>query len=376
MRLAAVAAVLLATTSPVFAQGIEPLRDAMSKMPETLLTNPSPTQFDFLDMTALHTLTESEGGTLGVKELLRALMGGGLPAFRALQISGPDAWNERAKIDVKEVRYFAGFGEPPRTVTLWGLADDAAAAALIEALDADDFDPVGTEGIIGNGTPMKPDLQRRDPINPWRTTVGAATFAAASGNGIIQSTDPDVVADLLGDGPSLADNVIVDGALGGVEAALGDDMIVQAMLISPVFGIAALDPSMVLTPGADMDTIREKLMAEMEAGTKGIPPYFGGVIADIEGDSRGVVISLAYPDCEVAGTAAEQMAQRWGDLMPEAAQGDMETSSVEGDGICAATLKVVNDRSEGADNIIFRTLFEAYLRRNFTVLQIGEGPEA
>jgi hypothetical protein len=66
MRLAAVAAVLLATTSPVFAQGIEPLRDAMSKMPETLLTNPSPTQFDFLDMTALHTLTESEGGTLGV----------------------------------------------------------------------------------------------------------------------------------------------------------------------------------------------------------------------------------------------------------------------------------------------------------------------
>lgn len=374
MRLAAVAAVLLATTSAVFAQGVEPLTDALAKMPETLLTNPAPTQFNFVDIAALHALSDND--KLGAKALLRAVVGGGLPAFNALNVSGPDAWSERAKIDIKDVHYLAGFGEPPTTVTIWGLADEGAAAALIEALDADDFDPVGEEGVIGNGTPMTPNLQRRDPINPWRTAVGAATFAAAKGNGIIHSTNPESVAGLLADGPTLADNAIVDVALGGVEAAMGDGLLVQAMLISPAFGLGSIDPSIMLTPGGDMDQIREKLEAEMEADTKGIPPYFGGVIADVDGDGRGVVISLAYPDCAVADAAAAQMAERWGELMPEAAQGEMEMSSVAGDTLCAATLKVVSDASEGVDNVVFRHLFDAYLRRNFTVLQIGEGADA
>jgi hypothetical protein len=275
--------------------------------------------------------------------LIRAVVGGGLPAFNALNVSGPDAWSERAKIDIKDVRYLAGFGEPPTTVTIWGLADAAAAGALIEALDADDFDPM-ENGIIGNGTPMTPNLQRRDPINPWRTVVGAATFAAAKGNGIIHSTSPDPVTNLL---------------------------------ISPAFGLSSIDPSIMLTPGADMDTLREKLEAEMEAGSKGIRPYFGGVIADVEGDKSGALIALTYPNCDMAISAAEQMAQRWAELMPEAAQGDVTTSTVAGaDGLCAATLKVVNDAGEGADNVVFRNLFDAYLRRSFTVLQIGEGPEA
>lgn len=374
MRLAAVAAMLLTTASPVFAQGVEPLRDALSKMPEMVLTNPAPTQFNFVDMATLHTL--GDGRTLGVKVLLRAVVGGGLPAFNALNVSGPDAWSERAKIDIKDVSYLAGFGEPPMTVTIWGLADEAAAGALIEALEADDFDPM-ENGIIGNGTPMTPNLQRRDPINPWRTVVGAATFAAAKGNGIIHATSPDAVANLLGDGPTAADNQIVDVALDGLAAAMGDDLLVQAMVISPAFGLGAIDPSIMLTPGADMDALREELEAEMEAGSKGIPPYFGGVIADVDGDKSGALVALTYPDCDVAGSAAEQMAQRWAELMPEAAQGDVTTSAVAGaDGLCAATLKVVNDAGEGADNVVFRNLFDAYLRRSFTVLQIGEGPEA
>src|SRR5690606_17558172 len=140
------------------------------------------------------------------------------------------------KIDIADVRYLAGFGEPPMTVTVWGLADAGAAGALIEALDADDFDPVSDSGVIGNGAPMAPDLQRRDPINPWRTVVGAATFAAAKGNGIIHSTNPEAVTNLLTDGPSLADNQIVETALGGIEAAMADGVVVQAMLISPSFG--------------------------------------------------------------------------------------------------------------------------------------------
>jgi hypothetical protein len=375
MRLAAAAAMLIATTVPGFAQGIAPLRDALAKMPESLLANPAPELFNFVDIDALHALAGGDGIPLDAQVLVRPQLGGSLPALNALLVSGPDAWGEKSFIPLTDVRYFAGFGSPPSTVTIWGLDDDDAASALIEALDASDFDPIGSDGVIGNGVPMAADLLRRDTTNPWRTSVGAATFAVATDNAVIQTTNPDVLPALLAGGASLADSLVVATALGGFEAALGDDQVVQAMLISPTFGLGSIDPSIMLGPGQDMDDIRQRLEAEIAAGMTGVPLYLGGLIADIQGSTPGVMISLAYPDCGTAAMASEQMAMRWRETMPESAQGDVETSAIEAANACAAVLKISDDSGEDVANQTFNALFNAYVRGSFTVLQIGSASD-
>lgn len=375
MRLTAAAAMLLTASVPALAQGLDPLQDALIKMPEMILSNPAPTQFHFVDMTALQTLAARESTELNVALLTRAAVGGTLPPFNALQMGGPGAWNEKSAVDVKDVRYFAGFGDVPNTISIWGLGGDDAAANLIAALDAGEFDAAGAEGIIGNGKPMAMNPSKMDPADPWRSRVGAATFAAAKGNAIIQAPVPEALPVLLADAPSAGENAVVSAALAGLETALGDDLLVQAMLISPAFGLGSIDPAALLAPGADFDTIRQKLEADLKAGTAGIPPYFGGFVADAQGEQPAVLIALTYADCETAGVAAEQMEQRWRDTMPGTAQGDMETTSLKGaDSLCAATLKVVGQNDSSLSNPIFQGFFDAYLRRDFTALQIGDVP--
>ncbi|MFD2649377.1 hypothetical protein ACFSX5_16445 [Devosia albogilva] len=370
MRLAAAAALLLTASFPVLAQGLDPLEDAMAKMPETVLSNPAAVQFNFVDVAALHTLAGAEG--LNPTVLTRAMIGGMLPPYNALQLRGPEAWNEKSFVDVEDLRYLAGFGDAPTTITIWGLENEDAAASLISALDAADFDSVSPEGVIGNGEPLAMDPTKMDPADPWRSRVGAATFAAAKGNAVIQATVPAPFGVLLEERPSMAESAVVTAALGGLEAALGDDLLVQAMLITPVFGLGAADLDIALI-GLDLDMMREKLEAELEAGTEGIPVYLGGFIADAQGEQPAVLISLTYADCATAERAAEQMAQRWSDTMPTQAQGDMETATIQSpDGLCAATLKVAGTSDAGLRNPVFQALFDAYLRRDFTVVQIGK----
>lgn len=369
MRLPASAAILLIANVATHAQGLDPLRNALSKVPEIILSQSAPVQFNFVDIAALHTLAATEG-KLNAKLLMRAAVGGALPPYNALQMSGPDAWYEKSSIAITDVRYLAGFGDPPNTVSIWGLEGIDAAASLMAALDAGEFDSVGEEGILGNGTPMAMDLSKRNPADPWRSNVGAATFAAARDNAIIQAAMPQALQMMLADAPTAGGNTIVLAALDGLETILGEDLLVQAMLISPAFGLGSIDPAALLTQGSDIDSIRQRLEAEVESGSRGIPPYFGGVIADSQGEQPAVLVSLTYADCETAGIAAQEMKRRWRDSMRGGAQSDLQSAGVEaGNGLCAATLKLAGD-----SNPAFGGLFDAYLRRSFTVLQIGETP--
>ncbi len=372
MRLAIAAAMLLTASTPALAQGVEPLRDALATMPEMILGNPAPVQFNFVDVSALRTLGESDGSDVGAPALNRAAVGGMLPPYNALQAGGPEAWNEKSFVDLGEVRYMAGFGEAPLTVSILGLAGEDVAANLIAALEAAGFDAAGPDGIVGNGEPMAMDLSKADPADPWRGTAGAPTFAASKGDAIIQSSMPQPLPVMLAEGPDAAANPAIRAALGGLEAALGEDLLVQAMLVSPAFGIANIDPAALLAPGADFNALRQKLEAEVDVGTSGIPSYFGGFVADVQGDRPAVLFSLAYGDCETAEAAAGLMEQRWRDTMPASVQGEPETGSIEGsDGLCAATLKVSGEAGDGLSNPVFQALFDGYVRREFTVLQIG-----
>lgn len=371
MRPVVAAAMVLAACIPAAAHDIAGLRDSLSKMPEMILSNPAQVQFHYVDLSALHALADDE--ELDAAVLTRAVVGGMLPTYNALLTRGPEAWQEKSFVDMREIRYLAGFGDAPNTITIWGLEDDGAAAGLIAALDAADFEPAGTDGVVGNGVPMAMDPTKMDPADPWRSRVGAATFAAAKGDAVIQAPTPEPFRLLLGDAANAADNAVVSTALAGLEAALGDGLLVQAMLISPSFGLDGIDPALLMTPGADFDALRQKLEAELDAAAMGVPPYFGGLIADMQGEHPSVAISLTYSDCDTAEIAARQMEQRWRETMPDTAQGALKAASVDATNeLCAATLTVAGNHEDGVTNPIFQAFFDAYMRRNFTVLQIGK----
>lgn len=192
MRLGAIATTLLLTTSgPVFAQNLNPLYEALNKLPEVLLTNPAPEQAFFVDMASLRALADRKGVEFGTDVLRRTQVGAMLRPIGALYAGDVETWNEKSGIDLNEVRYFAGFGQTPYVVTLWGLQDTAAATGLIDTLTDRDFTPVGADGVVGNGEPMSVDLTKNDPSDPWRGSAGAATFAVARLNTVIQASTPD-----------------------------------------------------------------------------------------------------------------------------------------------------------------------------------------
>ncbi|HTN61745.1 MAG TPA: hypothetical protein VL147_09335 [Devosia sp.] len=374
MRLnALVAALLLTTSSSAFAQNLDALTDALAHLPEVILTNPVPDQAYFVDTDVLRSLA---GGELNPRSGLRMLVGAALRPIEAIHMGNMKNWEEKSGIAFDQIRYFAGFGTAPDTVSLWGLADAAAADDLLHALTERDFVPVGSAGALGNGEPMAIDILNRDPSDPWRSMVGAASFATAKGNVVIQAARPEVLPMLVADKPDAASNPVVATALSGLGQAVEDGQIVQAMLISPAFGLNAIDPADFMVPqSGNLDEIRAGLEASMDAGLTGIPPYLGGIIADVQLQTPAVALALAYADCDTAEGAAQQVAQRWIQSMPDTAQGHITTATAAGtDGLCAAIVSIVGDSDDPSINPIFNALFESYMRRQFTVLQIGHAP--
>lgn len=371
MRLSALAAaLLLATSGPAFAGTIDALADAFGRLPATVLANPAPDQAYFLDVTALAALS---GGRLGPKDMLRTHFAAVLRPVEALRMGGRASWEDRSGLPLDQVRYFVGYGSPPRMVSIWGLADDDAAQTLLDALAARDFEPAGESGVLGNGPPLAPDLSKRDPFDPWRGAIGSAAFTAADGDAVIQAAEPEIAAAWLTRQPSAADHPIIATALAGLDEALGDGQIVQALLISPAFGLGQAVPAdLFLPPDGDLEALRDTLEASMAEGAKGIPPYFGGIVADLQGENPAIALSLSYPDCPTAARAADLIAGRWADTMPETAQGQANTLTAPGpDGLCAATVTIVADGGNALANPLIDAFYAAYTRRQFTVLQIG-----
>ena len=304
VRVTAIAAALLLTTSgPAFSQNLEALTEALGHLPETILTNPVPDQAYFVDTQAVRSLVELAGGKPGARRLLRTQLGATLRPIDALHMGGVDLWEEKSGIAFDQVRYFAGFGSTPNVVSIWGLADDAAATGLLAALTERDFVPVGSAGALSNGEPMAVDMRNRNPSDPWRSKLGAASFAAAKGNGVIQTTRPEALPMLMAEQPTAADNPIAATALTGLDQAAGDGWIIQAMLISPAFDLGRINPAdFILPQKGNLDDIRAKLEVSMDASLGGIPPYFGGIIADMQLDTPAVALSLSYGDCETSGS--------------------------------------------------------------------------
>lgn len=373
MRLITLAATVVLTASgSASAQNLDALTQALDHLPQTILSHPGAIQAAFVDMNALRGLPELVDGAAPPQQYLRTELVAELRPIAALRMGGAERWAEHAMIELDGVSYFIGFGVSPDAVTLWGLADDAAANGLTEALLTRDFTPLA-DAIVGNGAPMTMDFSKADPADPWRSAMGAASFAAVRGNSVIEMADPAALDVFTKGEPSVAQNPVVATALKGLEQSVGDGWIVEAVLISPAFGLTAHDPAAFLVPkNGNFEPLRAQLEAEVQAGGVGIAPYFGGIIADVQLDTPAMAIALTYPDCDTALSAADQIGQRWVSLMPEAAQGTITTGHAEGpDGLCAALVTIKAPTADPMSNPIVSSWYGSYLSRGSNVLEIG-----
>lgn len=367
MRSYCLASLLVLATGTAAHADADMLGDALGKFPQIIVTNPEPVQAYFVNMEAIAQAGNDDGIALGRIDF------GVIDALTPLMMGGVEQWKENAGIGIDEIRYFAGMGQPPHTISVWGLAAEDVAAGLVDGLATKGFEPVDG-AVLGNGEPLRIDPSQREISSPWRGQLGQATFAAQSGDALVQSTTPEGVARFLADGENAAAHPVVATALAGVEAASQSGVVVQAMLISPGFGLQGADIGSILMQGdLDMDTLRSQLEDQMAAASEGIPPYFGGIIADIQIDRPALAMSVVYPDCDIAAAASKLIEQRWMATMSDIAPGQPESAVVEGDdGLCSAVVSIASDSEDASSNPLSRATFSAFMQRQFTVLQIGQ----
>jgi hypothetical protein len=114
----------------------------------------------------------------------------------------------------------------------------------------------------------------------------------------------------------------------------------------------------------------------MEEAGQGIPAYFGGIMADVQNHRPKLVMTLVYPDCEIAETAAQMIEKRWATTMADSGPATFETATFEGvDGLCAAAVAVTAQDPEPAANPHAKATFAKFTLRAFNVLQIGNPTE-
>lgn len=378
MRLKALALGLMTVSGTAVAaqDSTQTLQQALKQVPQVVLSAPEAIQISFLDVQAWRGL-EKTGPTADAMRRLSIAQ-----AITPLQSIGfgLDKWSDSAHIPFDELSYFAGFGQSPSNVTYWGLKDKQAAAKFVDRLKQAEFKPVESDvaGLLANGEPNKPDLAKATGQQPWRGTMGMPTFVLPLDTALVQAAGPTGMKTLSQTAPSVADSEIVAAAVAGLKEAVPSEggRIVQAAVISPVFGLQGVDPAKVLSgsPG-DLDSAKQKLQAAAASSGRGIPPYFGGIIADVQvEDAPAVVIALSYADCAVAQQAVDGVGAAWKQGMA-AVQADVKGRTVQAGKLCAAVVSLTAPKAENVGNPILSQIMNRYMQRDASVLQIGSSQQ-
>lgn len=375
MRLKALALCLMAGwgTSAAAQDSTQTLMQAFKQVPQSVLTAPEAIQIFFLDVQAWRGLEKTGPTADGMRRLSIA------QAITPLQSIGYGLakWSDSAKIPFDELSYFAGFGQAPGNVTYWGLKDKDAAAKLADRLKQGDFKTVNGDvaGLMANGEANKPDMTKATGQDPWRGTMGMPTFVLPLDAALVQASSPAGMKALAQTTPSVADSEMVGAAVAGLKEAMpsGSGQIVQAAIVSPVIGLQGVDPAKVLSssPG-DLESAKQKLKALAASSGRGIPPYFGGIIADVQvKNAPAVLISLSYADCSTAKQAVDGIGAVWKQGMASAVQAEVSGRTVQTGKLCAAVVSIAAPKAENAGNPILAQIMNRYMQRDATVLQIG-----
>ncbi|WP_439816590.1 hypothetical protein [Zavarzinia sp. CC-PAN008] len=353
------------------AQATAALRAAFAQLPDAAFHRNDAEQAWFVDMQPI----AQASGEARTEAVRRMVLGSSLPPLDALRMVGPDAWAAAGAPPLSDIRHVAGFGQPPIPVTVWTMRDAAAAAAVLDGLEDGDFEPVpGRAGMLSNGAPMEVNLTRRQPASPWRGLLGRSYFVAANGAAIIQAPGPEPVAALLdlGEPARLTSNVLVTAALDGLDTAAAGAEIRQAMLVSPTIGTGGLDPAAMLGAGGDMDTLRAKLEAAQAKAARGVPPFFSGLVADVQtGPHPGMAVSLVYADCATAEQAAARLAEAWTEAFATITPGTAKVATAPSGTLCAAAVTITAQDASGNSNPLFLRVYDGHVSRQANIFQIA-----
>ncbi|MBC9207980.1 hypothetical protein IBL26_14135 [Roseomonas aerophila] len=353
---------LMASTGLARAEG-SPLRQALSGLPAIITENPEPVQALFLDPSALSRVAgQAEGWP--PEALRRISAAADMPPIRAMQGGGIQAWNDAAGLSLQQVRSLASVGD---IAVVWRLADAGAQARLLDHLRQRGFTQ-GPDGLLTDPGPISLMERMRDP---WRVLRLGPSSVMADGDAVVQSASPEGVrrfAQVPAAGSAEAEPT-VRAALEGVEARLGSGRIVQAVLFAPTLTLAQQDPAAVLRGGAN--AARERLRRDAETIGQGLPPYRRGLMVDIAGEQRpALLVSLTYPDCGTAETAAAKVRAFWDTpAFNGAVPAEISTEAVNGETGCAATI-LIETAPRGLANPAFEQVWNAIQQRQPTPLDI------
>lgn len=374
MRLKAFTLCFMAGFSTLaFAQdSTQTLQQALKQIPQQALSTPDAMQIFFLDVQAWRGLEKAGPSVDGMRRLALA------QPIRPLQSIGYglDKWSESAKVPFDDISYFSAFGRAPANISYWGLKDKKSVEKLLDNLTQADFSAVGdVPGLVANGEANMMNIKKANASDPWRGMTGTASFVLPLDKAVIQASSATGMKILARPEPSVADSEIIAASVAGLKDAVpsSSGQIVQAAVISPVFGLEGIDPAKVLpaTPG-DIDAAKQNLAAAVAASARGIPPYLSGIIADAQiNNAPAVVMSLSYGDCATAKQAIDGIGAAWKESMAGQAEAAVSGRTVQAGRLCAAVVSVASSKTENAGNPLLSQMMDRYQRRDFTVLRIG-----
>lgn len=353
MRL--VATLTLMALSPLAAQAQSPIEAGLGHVPDAVLSESGPIHAWFSAIGP-----QADGGDAGA---FRHYLGAGR-ALETLRSAPSAVWEEKAGLPLGALDYLLTYGNPPAETTIWGLTSEVAAGSALAALASRGFAPTEM-GSLGNGEPGRIDPTRRDPADPWRGKVGQASFVHASGAALIQTEAPRPAG--LDGQMSMADNPLVATALTGL-AALEPGGIVQAVVISPLVGLASPDMADLL--GKPLEEVRAQWAEEAKAEGAGMEPFLGGVIADMGTETPRLALSLTFADCASAAAAAETIAARWSETMRTPLLETTAAAVPGSEGLCAGLVTVDVEPADG--NPAYRELLQMLMmNRGVPLLAVG-----
>lgn len=303
---------LLCTASPALAQTENSvLRDAMAVLPEQIFLPPYNGVAHFVDLAVQAPRGNDQAP--GLAWLQNAPASDLRPVATlgmAVRMTSLEDWGQKAGTDLTKLRYFAGFGEPPATVAIWGFTDEAAADATFAGLAERGFTELdGMPGVVANGEPQKVDLANGDPASPWSGLLGETSVVMQQGAHFLHASGPDAFAPVLEGQPAMIDSAPGKSLVAAMEAQ--GKPIAQASFFGPIAGLYGVDPALALGTASPAEA-KAAMGAAIANPPAGVPVYFGGVMVDLVEDGKSIaLIALAYPDCATAEKAAASAAALW-----------------------------------------------------------------
>jgi hypothetical protein len=196
------------------------------------------------------------------------------------------------------------YGTPPQSPLIVGGTFDAS--AISTALSARGFEETDVSGVpvwsrFDDGAV---NIKDADPADPFGGHLGmAARIALLPGylaNSSYMDATKGIIAAVQGDQPSLADNPDYHALAEAITAPEG--LLLQAMFFDVTdLGFLPGNPATTAEQGAEDPT----------ANYGPLMPYSLVVLADRqEGQDQVHLIGLVYPNADVAGSAAEEVARR------------------------------------------------------------------